>query len=456
MHNCGSRQPGRCPIRAIGLCGVLAAAALLPPAAVTAAGVKNPNPYWFEDSYRTLGYVDMAATTAIMDNGGTGTAYLPPLSADDLAYAPPYVGADILEVGTASGVQGWGFNGAAMISEPFLDVAATDPAGVAFLGQAPPGEPGQGVRLAVAAGAGISIYGWNGVGWASVLNIAAPGIVGVAAGADGGVLAATAGGFTLYSPAGVQQTQVTGLSGLVGVTSAAGGMLVAVWTNTTASFYSWTGAQYMALPSWGEPEPAAGSLLGVAFFRGGGGYWLATPTQVVAYGWNGAVLAGLPGWGSSAMPAQAVAVATGWGPGSVSVLSPAGAQYLDAPGGALGVGSARSIVGQSWAVFAASGMLGSAVLPVGHNVDEVRMVDTMAALPTGTALGYRVSTDGGATWTNTPPLTPTNVPAGDALVYQAALSTTDTAQTPVLDTTDLYEIATETQTETQAVSWLLG
>jgi len=235
-----------------------------------------------------------------------------------------------------------------------------------------------------------------------------------------------------------------------------GGALVAVWSRIAAFFYSWTGAQYAPLASWDEPEPPGGSLLGVAFFRGDGGYWLATPTQVVAYGWNGAVLQGLPGWGSSAMPAQAVAVATGWGPGSVAVLSSARAQYLDAPGGGLGVDATGSIVGRSWAVFAASGTMQSAMLPVGHNVDEVRMVDMMAAMPAGTPLRYRVSTDGGGTWTNTPPLTPTAVPAGDALVYQAALSTTDAAQTPVLDETDLYEIATETQTETQAVSWLLG
>jgi hypothetical protein len=51
---------------------------------------------------------------------------------------------------------------------------------------------------------------------------------------------------------------------------------------------------------------------------------------------------------------------------------------------------------------------------------------------------------------------PTTVPAGDALVYRAALGRSDAAQTPVLDTTDVYEIATETQTQTQAVSWLLG
>ena len=448
----GSEQRRVVPPAAVA--AVLLAALL--PASATAAGVKNADPYWFRDGYRTLGYVDMAATSAIVDAGGSGTAYLPPLSADDLAYAPAYVGADILEVGTAAGVQGWGFDGAAMLREPFLDVPVAEPVGVAFLGQTPRGEPSQGVRLAVGSAFGVGVYAWNGAGWAAALHIPVSGVVGVAAGAEGGVVAASADGFALYSPAGVQQTQVTGLRGVVGVSTGARGTLLAVWGNTAASFYSWTGAQYAPLASWDEPEPSGGSMLGVAFFRGGGGYWLATPTQVVAYGWNGAVLQGLPAWGSSAMPAQAVAVASGWGPGGVAVLSAAGARYLDAPGGALGVDAARSIVGQAWRVFAPAGVLQSAVLPVGHDVDEVRMVDTMAALPPGTGVGYEVSTDGGAAWTRTPPLTPTDVPAGDALAYRADLTTGNTAATPLLDATDLYEIATETRTATQAVSWLLG
>ena len=432
-----------------GALALLAAAALSLPA--TAAGVKNASPYWFQDSYRTLDYVNTGPrTTAIVDTAGTGTVWLPPLSADDLAYAPSYVGADIFEVGTASGVQGWGYNGAEMIREPFLDVAATNPTGVAFLDQA-----SQGVRLAVSTFGGVGIYAWNGQQWAAALNISAPGTIGVAAGAGGGVLAATAGGFTLYSPAGTQQAQVTGISGLRGITSAVGGSLVAVWTATAASFYTWTGAGYVALPSWSEPLPSGGTLLGVAFFRGGTGYWLATPTQVVAYGWNGATLTQISGWSSTAVPGTAVAVSPGWAAGSVVLLSPAGVQYLDASGGALGVDGARSVVGQSWAVFSSGGILYSAVLPVGHDVDEVKMVDTMAALPSGTSLMYWVSTDGGGSWTETPPMVPTDVPSGSSLVYQADLTTDNQAQTPVLDITDLYEIQTQTTTDSQAVSWLL-
>ena len=87
-------------------------------------------------------------------------------------------------------------------------------------------------------------------------------------------------------------------------------------------------------------------------------------------------------------------------------------------------------------------------------MSEVKVTDAMAAMPTGTSVGYQVSTDGGAAWTATSPLQPTAVPAGSALVYRAALGTSDQGQTPVLDTTDLYEIATRTVTETQAVSWL--
>jgi len=82
--------------------------------------------------------------------------------------------------------------------------------------------------------------------------------------------------------------------------------------------------------------------------------------------------------------------------------------------------------------------LQSTVLPgLDHAVDEMRMVDTMAALPPGSALIYWGSTDGGATWTETPPLQPMAVPTGSLLVYGAVLSTADPAQMPVLDTTDL-------------------
>jgi hypothetical protein len=439
------------------LAALFAAVLLIPSAAAASSGVQNADPYWFEDTYQSTTYVDQAATSAIVDTAGTGTVYLPPLSADDLAYAPAYVGADILEVGTATGVQGWGFDGAGMVRETFLDVPVPDPAGVSFLGTPPSGSPGLGVALAVGTASGVSVYAWNGQAWAQALTVSDPGVVGVAPGASGGFLAATADGFTLFSPAGKALASVSGLSGVRGIAAVDNGSITAVWTAGAVSCYAWDGTGYVPLPSWDEPAPSGGTLLGVAFFRGGDGYWEVTPTQAVAYGWDGVSLVPLSGWDTAEVPALAVAAATGWGQGSLALLSPSGISYLSSSGGALGSDAPKSIVGQSWAVFAPSAQLQSVVLPgLTHSVDEVKMVDTMAAIPTGSTIMYWVSTDGGAEWTETPPLQPTAVPAGSSLVYRAGLSTADQAQTPVLDTTDLYEIATEVVNESPAVSWLLG
>ena len=423
----------------------------------SAAGVKDASPYWFQDSYRTTAYVAANAASAIVDTAGTGTVYLPPLSGDALAYAPPYVGADIVEVATATGVRGWGFNGSAMVREPFLNIPVANPSGIAFLGPPPPGDPALGVRVAVATAAGITVYAWNGATWAGALAVPASGVIGVAAGARGGMVAATTTSFTLYSPAGTAVTAVTGLSGIRGVTASASGGLVGVWTASAVSFYAWDGAAYVPLPSWTEPPPSGGTILGAALFANGTGYWVATPTQVIAYGWDGAGLAPLSAWASSAIPATPVAVAAGWGAGSVALLSPSGIHYLDPYGGSMGSDTARSVLGRTWPVFATSGVLQSTVLPVGQPVDEVKMVDTLAALPSGAAVTYRVSTDGGTSWTDVPPDTPTTVPAGESLVYQAVLSTTNQAATPILDTTNLYQILTETITPTTppAVTWLL-
>lgn len=443
------------------LAGFLSAALLcLRASGVIAAGMKNASPYWFADSYRTTTYVDPTTTTAVVDTSGTGTVRLPALSPDNLAYAPPSLHADVLEVGTANGVQGWAWNGQTMLRETFLDVAVTGPTGVAFLGPMPAGQPRLGARLAVASSARVTVYGWTGQQWVQAVSIPAAGTVGIAAGAQGGVLAATAGGFALYGPTGVQETQVTGLSGVVGISSAVGGGIVAVWSATAASFYGWDGSAYQPLPWWSEPAPSGGTLLDVALFHGGAGYWLVTPTQAVAYGWSGPLgLVPLPRWdiASGGLPATAVAASPGWGSGTLAVLHGSGIAYYDPQGGAtLTRNSARSIVGQTWPIFRSSAVLQSPVLPgLTHNVDEVKMVDSMAVLPPETALGYQVSTDGGATWTAVPPLTPTTVPSGDQLVYRAILTTTDPSATPVLDTTNLYEIATVTTYETRAVSWLL-
>ena len=446
--------PARVPLL---LLAAVVAAALLLPLAATAAGVPNANPYWFQDSYRTTRYVNLDSTTAIVDTSGSGSAYVPALSADAITYAPAFVGADLFEVATATGVQGWGFNGAGMVREPFLDVPLSQPRGVAFLGEAPAGQPSLGVRLAVGSVSGVGVYAWDGQHWTRSLGISATGVIGVAAGADGGVLAMTSGGFTLYAPDGQDVAAVSGLADLRGIASSAGGSLAAVWTAAGASFYAWNGAAYVPLPSWQEPTPSGGTLVTVAFFRGGAGFWLVTPTQAAAYGWNGAALVPLPGWGSTDMPSSLVAAATGWArsPGSLALLGPSGVRYMDAPAGVLAADPARSLTGQAWPVLAPSAVLQSTELVVGHDVSEVKLVDTMAALPAGASLTYEVSTDGGASWTQVAPDVPTDVPAGQALVYRAILQTPDQAETPVLDETQLFEIASEVTDEVRAVSWLL-
>ena len=392
-----------------------------------------------------------------MNTSGSGSAYLPPLSADAIAYAPAFVGADLFEVATETGVQGWGFNGAGMVREPFLDVAVAQPRSVAFLGEAPAGQPSLGVRMAVGSASGVGVYAWDGQRWTRSLGISAAGVIGVAAGADGGVLAATPDGFTLYSPDGRKVAAVSGLADLRGIASAAGGSLAAVWTAAGASFYAWNGAAYVPLPSWQEPTPSGGTLVGVAFFRGGAGFWLVTPTQAAAYGWDGATLVPLPGWDSTDMPSSLVAVATGWArtPGGLALLGPSGVRYMDAPAGVLAADPARSLTGQAWPVLALSAVLQSTALAVGHDVTEVKAVDAMVALPAGASLTYEVSTDGGASWTQVAPDVPTDVPAGQDLVYRAILQTSDQAETPVLDETQLFEIASEVTDEVRAVSWLL-
>ena len=434
----------------------VAASCLLLSGSARGAGMKNADPYWFADSYRTTTFVDLAATTAVVDTSGSGTVRLPALSPDGLAYAPRWVHADVMEVATASGVLGWGFNGTGLVREPFLDVAVTDPAGVTFLGRGPSGSTRQGVRIAVGSASGVGIYAWNGATWAQTVTIPATGTLGVAAGAGGGVLVAGAGGFALYSPAGQLVSSVSGLTGLAGVSSAEGGSVVAAWTGAGATFYGWTGSSYAPMTGWSEPVPSGGSLLGVAWFRGGGGFWLVTPTQAVAYAWNGTVLAPEPGRDTTAIPGTAAAVAPGWGAGSLAVLHQTGVAYFDPQAGGFGQDVARSVLGQSWGIFAPSAVLQSSLLPgLTHNIDEVKMVDSMASMPASTSLTYQVSTDGGQTWTSTPPLTPTKVPAGQQVQYRAVLSTTNATETPVLDATDMYEIATVTYTVADAVSWLV-
>jgi hypothetical protein len=123
-------------------------------------------------------------------------------------------------------------------------------------------------------------------------------------------------------------------------------------------------------------------------------------------------------------------------------------------GNTFGQDSIRSLAGQRWAAYAPRAVLESVALPVGHPVTQLRVEDAdcaagqsppnctaMATVPAGTSVGYRVSTDGCRTWTATPVFTNVTAPSGSSICYQITLTTSDPAVTPVVDVTNLYEIA---------------
>ena len=438
--------------------------------AVRAAGIRNANPWWFQDGYRTTSSVNLSASTAVVDTAGTGTVRLPyaPLQA---AFDP--TGTYAL-VATTTGVSAWVFNGQAVqpVSQWHLGNLA-DATGVAWtMG---------GRAFGVATGSQVAVYGLSaGSGGYVATRVAQTAFtdgVGLAPGPaalPSALLAATATGATVLEAQGSGLVAISGgpsgLAGNLGVAATTGGAVAATWQAEAGQLWAWDGSAYLPAPAWDPPTPplSDGPAVGVAFARGsdgqGGTFWVLTRQgQMLGYAYGPAGLQTLPAWSLSgpADPAPPAAIAAGWGRHAAAVLYPTGWAYEDlGSGGTFGQDSTRSLGGQTWAVYPPSAVLQSVILPVGHSVDELRVEDANCAggkippdctglptVPAGTSLAYQVSTDGCHTWTSAPLFSNVSVPAGSSLCYRVTLTTVDPAETPVIDVTNLYEIAAETTIE---------
>ena len=288
------------------------------------------------------------------------------------------------------------------------------------------------------------------------------------------LLAATATGTTLFEAQGSTLVALpggpSGLAANLGVAATTDGSVAVTWQQEAVQLWAWNGAAYAPAATWDPPVPpvADGPVVGVAFAPQsngqGGALWVLTGQgQLLAYAYGPAGLSGLPAFSLSvpANPNPPAGLAAGWAPDAVGVLYPTGWVYEDlGTGNTLGQDSARSLTGQTWAVYQVNAVLQSAVLPVGHTVDDVRVEDAdcaagktppncsaLPSLPAGTSVAYQVSTDGCHTWTDTPVFTNVSVPPGTSLCYRLALATTDPTVTPVVDVTNLYEIAERTTVE---------
>ena len=454
-------------------CGpALVAALCLAISAIPAAAgtVQSQKPYWFRDGYTSTTSVNLAASTAVVDTAGTGTVRLPyaPLQA---AFDP--AGTYAL-VATAAGVSAWVFDGQAV--HPVTAWSLGNLAGATGVAWAMRGR-----AFAVATGSQVAVYGLSagsgGYAASRVAQTAFTGAIGLAPGPaslPSALLVATATGASVLEAQGSSLVALSGgpagLAGNLGVAATTGGAVAATWQAEAVQLWTWDGAAYLPAHSWDPPTPplADGPVVGVAFDRGsdgqGGTLWVLTQGgQMLGYAYGPAGLQALPAWSVSvaATPNPPAGIAAGWGRHAVAVLYPTGWTYEDlVTGNTFGQDSIRSLGGQTWAVYQPSAVLQSVVLPVGHAVDEVRIEDAdcaagksppsctgLPSVPAGTSVAYQVSTDGCHTWTDAPVFTNVTAPAGSSLCYRITLSTTDPAQTPVIDVTNLYEIAAVTTVE---------
>ncbi len=446
-------------LRAAALAAALLLAALLPSRA-HAGTVENASPYWFRDPYTDATSVNLATATALVNTTGTGTVQLP-YGALALSFDPS--GTYAL-VGNGSGVQAWVFDGQG--SRPVTNWnlgSLPGTTGVAWIAQ--------GGAFAVSTGSQVVVYGFAPGGVAlQVAQSAFTGALGLAQGPaalPSGVLVATATGATLMD---AQSSTLTPLSGgpngevaNLGVAATSDGSVAATWQAEAVELWAWDGSSYQPAPAWDPPPPAlsAGPVAGMAFFPQGGGYWLLTQQgQLLAYAYGPGGLTALPGFSLSVptTPALPGAVAPGWGSDSVGVLYPSGWAYYDPSGSTLAQDTIRSLQGQRWAVYQPTGRVTSVALPVGHQVGEVRIEDAdcasgqsppacpgEATAPAGTTISYDVSSDGCQTWVSAPPFSNVSVSPGSSLCYRVTLSTSDPTVTPMVDVTNLYEIADVTQ-----------
>ncbi len=190
---------------------------------------------------------------------------------------------------------------------------------------------------------------------------------------------------------------------------------------------------------------------------------LTAQGQLLAYAYVPAGLSALPGFSLSvpADPNPPAGLAPGWAADSVGVLYPSGWAYEDlGTGNTLAQDAVRSLTGQTWAVYQGNAVLQSVVLPVGHAVDDVRVEDANCAagkVPpncTGRAtLPHRHlgRLPGEHRWLphldGCAGLHQRLRPAGTSLCCRLARATTDPTVTPVVDVTNLYEIAERTTVE---------
>ena len=428
--------------------GLLAASS----ATVVAEGVVNRNPWWFRDGYRQATFVDALRTTAALDTWDGGTVRLP--------YAPLQLALDpggtYALLALPPGVSGYVFDGRRVRAVRRWDLGAVPARGATWIDRGRAFALNTGTRLVVyglAAGAAVRA-GEVEVAGAGEL---APGPRALSL----ALLAADASGATLYRAAGTTLQAVpggpAGLTANLGVAATSGGGVVATWQAGAVQIWVWDGGAYLPARRWEPPvqAPGAAPVVGVAFFPEGGGYWvLAADGRLRAYAIGTAGLRPLPGL-SRTLAADPAGLAAGWRGDAVAVLYPSGWLYEQAQtGGGLVTDAARSLSTSPWPVYAASAVLVSRTLQVGHPVGEVRLEPARCGgrpaptdctdaprLPPGTAIDYALSTDGGRRWTPVPAARAVTVPPGDRVRYRLSLQTADATTTPVVRVTNIYELA---------------
>lgn len=424
-------------------------------ASLSAGTVQGADPYWFREDYLDTGGTNLSATTALVNTAGPGTVQLP--------YAPSEAAFDprgtYALVATEGGVAAYVFDGQRVVPVPTwqLTVAATGAAWVHG-----------GDAFAISTASEVLVYGLTQNG-ESVLAAKAPvaGVIGLAPGPrslPSSVLAATATGAALFQAQGDMLTSgsggPSGLTGNEGVAATGDGSVAATWQQENVQLWTWDGSAYRRAGVWDPPVvPASeGPVAGVAFLPQGRGYWVLTRQgQLRAYAFGATGLAALAEWSLSVPvnPYLPMTLAQGWSPASAAVVYPNGWAYEDLATGATLTGdSVRSLTGQDWASYVRRATVESIVLPVGHQLRQVRVEDAdcgpgqlppdcthEVSTPPGTAVSYQVSTDACRTWTATPLFTNVTVPSGSRLCDQVTLSTTDPTRSPLVDVTNLYEIA---------------
>lgn len=421
-------------------------------ATAVAAGVVHRNPWWFRDGYRQATFVDPLRTTAALDTWDGGTVRLP--------YAPLQLALDprgtYALLALPQGVSGYVFDGRRVRAVRRWDLGALPARGVSWIDRGRAFALNTGTRLVVyGLAAGVAVR-------AGEVQVAGAGDL-----APGpralplALLAADASGATLYRAVGTTLQAVpggpAGLTSNLGVAATPGGGVVATWQAGAIQIWVWDGGSYLRARGWDPPAqaPGAASVVGVAFFPGGGGYWVLTADgRLNAYAIGTASLQPVAGL-SRHLAADPAGLAAGWGGDAVAVLYPTGWLYEQAQtGGGLVTDVPRSLSTSPWPVYAASAVLVSRTLAVGHSVGEVRIEPARCSgrpdptdctdtprLPPGTAMAYALSTDGGRHWTAVPAAQVVTVPPGDRVLYRLSLHTADATTTPVVRVTNIYELA---------------